>query len=152
MADLTYDAHIAWSGLAREGEGIVALGVAEVPYSAPADMGGKGEGTSPEQLLLAAVGSCYSATLYRSLQRAGLPVSRVATRVVGTVADFPRMAHVSRVVVHPVVVGADATRLEDYRDQALASRDQCLIGKAIRGSVDYEVGEVQVEVGISASL
>jgi peroxiredoxin-like protein len=140
---LTFSVNVEWTGSGRSGEGAVQAGAQRIDYSAPASMGGKGSGTSPEELLLAAVTSCYSATLYRVLERSGLPVSRVFVATSGYVEDYPQAARFARIVVHPTIAGADASRLQEYRQEALRARELCFIGKTVQGNVAYEVGEVR---------
>ncbi len=65
------------------------MGDQRVRCSAPSTMGGKGVGTSPEELLLATVTSCYSGTLFRVLGRQGLPVDHVRIDATGVVAGYP---------------------------------------------------------------
>lgn len=141
---LEFTVNIGWTGSGREGEGVVLTGGQRVAYAAPATMGGKGVGTSPEELLLAAVGSCYSATLFRVVERRGLPVERVSVDVRGFVEDYPEAARFARIVVQPTIVGGEAGALDQYGELALRARDLCFIGKAVRGNVAYEVGDVRV--------
>lgn len=75
VADLNFAVGAVWEGSGRAGSGTLFLSGHAVRYSAPETMGGRGEGTSPEELLLAAVASCYSGTLHRVIERAGLPSS-----------------------------------------------------------------------------
>ena len=62
MAELSFQSGLKWSG-GRLGSGRVAVGGEAFAFSVPASMGGLGTGTNPEELLLTAVGSCYTATL-----------------------------------------------------------------------------------------
>lgn len=145
MSELAFQVAAVWSGSGREGSGSLSLGGQSIPYSAPEPMGGKGEGASPEELLLAAVTSCYSGTLFRLAQHAGLPIARVDIRTVGTVSDYPESPRFSRITVHPTIVGGDARKLEDYRSAAAAARDKCLIGRTVRDYLEYRVGMVEVQ-------
>ncbi len=67
--DLSFSIDASWTGTGREGRGTIRSGGLEIAYSAPASMGGQGSGTSPEELLMAAVTACYSGTLFRVLQQ-----------------------------------------------------------------------------------
>ncbi len=145
MADLTFGAELRWSGRGTDGQGFVTLGEQSALYSAPASMGGKGVGTSPEQLLIAAVSACYSGTLFGLLTKAQLPVREVAIRSEGIVTGYPLLGKFAVLRVHPTIEGGDPERLADYRQEAERARDRCFIGKTIRGNVEYEVGEVSVK-------
>ncbi|KUO96046.1 OsmC family protein [Ferroacidibacillus organovorans] len=143
MADLTFQANLKWRGVGREGEGAATIAKdVTVCYSAPDAMGGKGVGTSPEELLIAAVASCYSATLFRMLQKRELAVADLQIRAVGEVTGYPLNGKFARLTVHPVIHGGDAARRENYQQVANAARDTCFIGKTIAGNVEYLVGDV----------
>ena len=144
MADLRFSTEMNWGGTGREGEGIVRLGGEQITYSAPASMGGKGVGTSPEELLIAAVASCYSGTLIGVLKKSGLPVEQVKIRAEGEVTGYPLQAKFARLQVSSVIVGADHTKLAEYQGAAVEARNKCFIGKTITGNVTYEVGEVEL--------
>lgn len=144
MADLTFSIEAEWTGTGREGEGTIytgGTGGQSISYSAPSSMGGKGTGTSPEELLISAVTACYSGTLFAILKRSELPVTRIQIRSEGVVSDYPLKAKFSRLIVTPVIYGADASREQDYSQAALSARNRCFIGKTIIGNVSYEVGQ-----------
>src|ERR1039458_978490 len=102
MTELAFGATVWWTGCGRDGAGGVSTGGQELEYSAPRSMGGRGKGTSPEELLVSAVASCYAGTLYHLLARDGLPAEEVRVRATGTVGDFPgAKARFSQVIVHP---------------------------------------------------
>ena len=145
VAELRFAVGAVWAGSGREGSGTLFLSGQAVPYSAPDTMGGRGEGTSPEELLLAAVASCYSGTLYRVVQRAGLPIARVKLRTEGVVSDYPRAARFSAITVHPTIVGGDVAKRDAYLEAAAAARNQCFIGRTVRDYLDYRVGAVDVQ-------
>ncbi len=145
MSDLTFTIRAEWAGSGGEGEGTLNTGGQRLRYSAPANMGGKGVGTSPEELLLAAVTSCYSGTLFRVLERQQLPVQRVAIKTTGTVEGYPKEARYSRLMVSPIILGGDPDRQPAYEAAAIQSRDLCFIGKTVRDYLDYVVGPVEVQ-------
>lgn len=152
MDDLTFEADVQWQGRGREGRGTVATGGQRLAYSAPGSMGGRGTGSSPEDLLVSAVASCYSGTLFHLLARDGLPGEEVLVHAVGVVSGYPsREAHVSRIVVHPTIVAGDSTRQSDYERCARTAREHCFIGRALRDSITYAVGDVSVSTGIPAA-
>jgi osmotically inducible protein OsmC len=145
MADLSFSIRAEWAGSGREGEGVMETGGEHLRYSAPSSMGGKGVGTSPEELLLAAVTSCYSGTLFRVLERQGLPVERLRIETAGVVEGYPRDPRYGRVTVSPVILGGDPSRTPAYEAAAQQSRDLCFIGKTIRDYLEYVVGDVAVK-------
>jgi peroxiredoxin-like protein len=142
--DLAFKIQAEWSGLGREGEGTLHLGDHAVRYSGPANMGGKGVGASPEDLLLAAVTACYSGTLMHVLRQAELPADSVAIETDGTVEGFPGQAVFSAIVVNPTIRGGDARRTDAYLEAAERARQHCFIGRTVRDYLDYRVGTVTV--------
>lgn len=141
---LTFDVDLEWSGSGKSGVGRIRTVNLVFAFAPPESMGGCGVGASPEDLLVAAVSSCYSATLLGTLRRAGLSAAGVRVAARGEVEGFPAAARFARIVVSPTVVGGDATRLTEYEEAARAARDRCFVGRTIAGNVAYEVGEVAV--------
>jgi organic hydroperoxide reductase OsmC/OhrA len=136
------------SGVASESMEAAISKLATVPtrFRSRPPWGGKGEGTSPEELLTLAVCACFTATLFALLARARLAVDRVEVAARGVVAEYPgEQAHFAEVRVSPTVHGGEAEKLEEYVKFACRARDRCFIGRTFRGNVAYEVGEVSVE-------
>lgn len=146
MSDLSFNVTLAWKGTGRLGEGTAQLAEScSVIYSAPESMGGQGVGTSPEEFLIAAVSSCYSATLFGLLRKEGLAVDEVKIRAEGMVTGYPLQAKFSHLTVHPTILGGNPEQEEDYGNVAQRAREKCFIGKTIAGNVEYQVGEVLVQ-------
>jgi organic hydroperoxide reductase OsmC/OhrA len=99
-------------------------------------------GQRPEMLLTAAIASSYAVTLRDSLSAVALPRTDVSVSARGALTLVSGRIRLTRVVVEPAIRGADAARPEAYQRAAVAARDDCLIGRAIRGNVAYVVGEV----------
>lgn len=143
MTDLMFESEVSWEGRGREGAGVATTGGQTLVYSAPSSMGGRGVGTSPEELLVSAVASCYSGTLFHLLLRDGLPAHDVVTHLMGVVSDYPsRNARFSRIIVNPTIMGADPDRFAEYQACARTAREHCFIGRALHATISYEVGEV----------
>lgn len=144
VADLRFEIDAEWTGRGRDGEGTIRAGEETIHYSGPANMGGKGTGTNPEELLLAGVTACYSATLFRVVQQAGLAINAVRIRTEGVVTDYPVAAKFSRLTVHPTIVGGSPSDQDAYVKAAQEARQQCFIGRTVQGYLDYSVGTVTV--------
>ena len=143
--DLFFDVRAEWAGVGKQGEGKMRVGEHRLAYSAPAAMGGKGVGTSPEDLLLAAVTACYSGTLMRVLNQSHLPAESVAIHTDGMVEGYPLNAKFSRITVNPMIRGGDVSRKGEYEKAAEIARDRCFIGRTVRDYLTYAVGEVAIE-------
>ena len=142
--ELSFEVSAKWTGIGRQGEGEMVLGAGSIPYSAPANMGGKGVGTSPEEFLLAAVTSCYSGTLMGVLHHAQLPGVTVEIKTEGQVTEYPEHARFARITVHPTIKGGDAARQGKYEEACQVARDRCFIGRTVRDYLEYTVGTVTV--------
>lgn len=144
MHELPFQVELEWSGSGRDGAGRIATDDVRFEISTPASMGGRGIGTNPEELLICAVASCYTATLFGVLRCAGLPAASVNTDACGTVTGYPGHARFERLVVSPTIVDGDPARVHEYEQAAAAAHDRCFIGRTIAGNVDYRVGGVTI--------
>lgn len=144
MNDLSFAVDLRWSGIGREGAGEIQADDLTFELSAPGSMGGRGVGTNPEELLVCAVSSCYTATLFAVLVRTELPVSSLAISANGTVTGFPRRPRFARLKVTPTILGGDVTRQAEYEAAAALAHDRCVIGGALAPEVTYEVGSVDI--------
>lgn len=142
--ELSFEVELEWSGGGRDGAGMILTDDLEIEYSAPASMGGRGVGSNPEELLVSAVGACYSATLFSLLRRAELPARAVRIAAAGTVSDYPLRARFARLTVSPTILDGDPARHGEYEQTAAAAIERCFVGRTIGGNVDYELGSVTV--------
>jgi peroxiredoxin-like protein len=144
MKDLAFDIELRWAGTGRDGIGEIPTDDVMIDLSAPESMGGRGVGTNPEELLVSAVSSCYTATLFGALRRARLPVASLAVSASGNVTGFPGDARFDRLAVSPTILGGDPSRQAEYETAAALAHDRCLIGNALATEVTYEVSSVTV--------
>ncbi len=143
--DLVFNVTADWSGVGNAGQGTMHIGTDNYVYSAPANMGGKGVGASPEDFLIAAVTACYSGTLMRVLAQQRLAADSLTIQTVGTVADFPEKARFARITVNPTIKGGDPSQRDEYERAAEEARERCFIGKTVRDYLRYEVGMVTID-------
>jgi peroxiredoxin-like protein len=144
MPDLNFAVELLWSETGRDGVGEIHTDDLTIDLSAPESMGGRGVGTNPEELLVSAVSSCYTATFFGVLRRARLPVESLAVSASGSVTGFPEHARFDRLAVRPTILGGDPLRHSEYEAAAVLAHDHCLIGHALAPEVTYEVGSVRV--------
>ena len=144
MTDLTFNAELMWSGTGREGAGEIQAEGLALDLSGPESMGGRGVGTNPEELLVCAVSSCFTMTLFAVLRRAQLPVDSLSVAASGTVTGFPGHARFARIVVSPTILGGDVERQAEYEEAADIAHYRCLIGRTLGPEVLYQVGSVRV--------
>lgn len=142
MAELTFSSLLTWSG-GKVGPGLVEAGGQSVQFSVPASMGGLGTGTNPEELLLSAVGSCFTATLAAILEAARLPVASLQVRAEGIVTEYPGpAARVATITVSPTFSGIEPGREKEYEQGAERARERCFIGRHLDPRVSYRIGEI----------
>lgn len=143
MADLSFSTKTTWSG-GRLSSGLLVTGGQTVQFSVPASMGGLGAGTNPEELLLSAVGACYTATLAAILEAGRLPSAAFEVNVEGIVSDYPGPeARIAAITVHPTFTGAESGRQHEYESAAGRAREKCFIGRHLGSQVSYRLGEIR---------
>jgi peroxiredoxin-like protein len=149
MGELSFNVELRWSGTGRDGAGEIQADGLALELSGPKSMGGRGVGTSPEELLVCAVSSCYTATLFAVLRRVRLPVDSVAVAAIGTVTGFPRQARFATILVSPTILGGAPDRQEEYEASAIFAHERCFIGHSLAPEVDYKVGSVTVQAEVA---
>jgi osmotically inducible protein OsmC len=94
--------------------------------------------TSPEELIAAAHGSCFSMALSARLAKNGTPASRLAVR---TVITFDNVGGGWKIVQSALTVratapGLDAAKLTELAEDA---KDNCPVSVALKGNVEITV-------------
>jgi peroxiredoxin-like protein len=112
------------------------------PLSVPAEFGGRGAGTNPEELLASAIAGCYSITFGIIAATRRLPFLGIETKAVGHVEQNGASFTYTHVVVRPTIrLQADAT--EDQEKLALDMAHKadlyCIITNAVRDKVRIEI-------------
>ncbi|AJE49855.1 OsmC family protein [Paenibacillus polymyxa] len=126
-----------WNG-GRNSDGRIEAGQLRTAISIPAEMGGPGVGTNPDEMLLGAAATCYLITLAAMMERASLPVASLALESEGIVEVTNNIFTYRRIVHRPrVLLSVDAT--ESQIEQALRLAEQaetsCMISRAVAGNV-----------------
>lgn len=136
----TGTAEARWTGRPPEGEGRVALesGAHAGRFGPP------GPGpvrTDPEELLAAALASCFAMALSAGLERAGHAGAQVRTEARATLAKTREGPGITEVEVAVEVEGTEADT-DELRRLAEAAFAGCPVAKAL-GSVPARLGEVR---------
>ncbi|MCL6632185.1 MAG: OsmC family protein [Alicyclobacillus herbarius] len=135
---LTYTVFGTWSG-DKSGNGTLRLGEnTTVHYSIPQNLGGSGQGTNPEELLLSAAAGCYTLTLAILLQNRHIPYHRIDIETQGFVENEGGLRY-DRIVHQPVIYVDNLT--DEQRILRLAEHAEltCMVSSALRGNVDVIV-------------
>jgi organic hydroperoxide reductase OsmC/OhrA len=141
MDSLDFDVHVSWSGTGRQRGGQIDGDNLVLKLSTPESMSGPGAGT---KLYVSAVSAWYAETLFRVLERAGLPVMSLRVAVTGRLRGFPNRTRVAQVAFSPAIVGGDLHRLDEYDQAAQSARERCVIGGRFGPGVVYQVGPVRI--------
>ena len=131
-------AHTTWEGDLASGSGTFTVGSGAIgpqPVSWAARTEEPGGKTSPEELIAAALSSCFSMALSGALAKAGTPPTTLETDAVAnfgqTDAGF-RMTKID-VRVRGTVEGLDE---EAFRAAAENAKENCPVSQALKGNVE----------------
>jgi len=134
-------AHTTWEGDLMSGSGTVTLGSGATgpqQVSWPARTEESGGKTSPEELIAAALSSCFSMALSHALAEAGTPPKKLETEAVATfdrTDDGFRMTKID-VTVRGQVDGIDENTFREAAEEAKAG---CPVSQALKGNVELSV-------------
>ena len=126
MPRIERTAGIVWEGNVARGQGGLSAGsgaFAELPFTLATRIGAPEGKTSPEELLAAAHGGCFTMSLASELTQAGTPPGRLDVTVTIVMDEVPEQGHQivgSVVQVRAEVDGADDAAL----DAAIAKADE----------------------------
>jgi lipoyl-dependent peroxiredoxin len=131
-------AHTTWEGDLASGSGVFTLGTGvtgpqQVTWRARAE--DASAGTSPEELIAAALSSCFSMALSGALARAGTPPTKLETDVVSSFTGGVGLTSLA-VTVRGVVDGVDESAFREAAEQA---KEGCPVSKALMGNVEITV-------------
>jgi peroxiredoxin-like protein len=115
-----------------------STGVPDLRSAAPADFDGPGDAWSPEQLLLAAVASCFTLTFRAVAQASRIAWSELAVGVEGTVDKQDGVMRFTEIVVRPrlaLAPGADADRARRALEK---SEKACLVSASLATPIRLE--------------
>jgi len=133
---------LEWSSV--DGAGNIATTFGGVTFSEFArPVANRGE-LSPESLLLAAVASSYGIALAGLLHDRSLPSTRVVIHADGFIANEQGKPYITRVMLRTTILGAHVPSQTAYKKATIAARDECIVGRSVRGNVAFGVGEVTI--------
>ena len=133
---------VTWSG-DETGGGVAAAadGSYTIPLGGSTHLGGSGKGANPEELLLAAVGSCFIATWAIFLKKLGLQYSEPSVGLAAELGKDPAGGfRLNRIridcrVPEPLLA---ASRAQVEKSLQLAEK-YCIISKVARAAMPLEV-------------
>jgi osmotically inducible protein OsmC len=127
MPRIVRDADVVWEGNLARGAGAISAAssgaFSSLPYSLPTRIGGSPDKTSPEELLAAAHGGCFTMSLAGELTGAGTPPGRLDVRCRITMDEIEGRGHLivhSALDVRAHVAGLDEAAFAQAVDAAHA--------------------------------
>jgi osmotically inducible protein OsmC len=122
------------SGTVTLGSG--ATGPQQVSWRARTEL--PGGSTSPEELIAAALSSCFSMAFSNGLAQAGTPPTKLETDAVTTFDRTDEGYRITKIelTVRGQVEGADE---EAFRKAAEEAKDGCPVSQALKGNVELSV-------------
>lgn len=134
-----------WTG-GRDGQGTTLPEVSqfEFPLRVPTEYQGPGgeHQTNPEEMFTATIASCYAITFGIIAANRKLPVASVRVEALGEVEQNGASFKYKSITLRPVislVEGTDASRHQEVLDYAIKTDLYCIIGNAVRGSVEIRI-------------
>ena len=136
-----HTASATWNGDLMSGSGTFSLGsgaATDVGLTWRARAEDASAGTSPEELIAAALASCFSMALAHGLAQAGTPAQRIETEAVATFDRTDEGFRVTtiRLSVRGRLDGADEAA---FREAAQTAKENCPVSKALEGNVAIEL-------------
>jgi osmotically inducible protein OsmC len=130
-----YTAEATSTGDGRSGHVVSSDGRLDLGFAPPAEMGGSGDGTNPEQLFAAGYSACFHSALRLMARRAGVdPGQSTVTAQVGIGPEGDYYGLVVTLVI--VIPGLDRART---RELAEAAHQVCPYSRATRGNISVEL-------------
>jgi lipoyl-dependent peroxiredoxin len=136
-----HTASATWQGDLMGGSGAFSLGsgaARDVGLTWRARAEDASAGTSPEELVAAALASCFSMALSHGLAQAGTPPTRIET---DATAAFDRTDAGFRVTTIRLGVRGEVDGVDEaaFREAAETAKANCPVSKALEGNVAIEL-------------
>lgn len=141
-----YPIDVAWTG-GRQGSGKAVAGHSKTTTSiaVPEEFKGAGGGTNPEEMLTAAIASCYTITFGIIAENRKIPVKSLNVEATGEVEEIGPTFTYKSVTIRPRIV-LDGSATDDQKkiaeDMAHKADNYCIITNAVRGKVEITVEPV----------
>jgi osmotically inducible protein OsmC len=130
-----YTAEATSTGDGRSGHVVSSDHRLDLDLALPAEMGGSGDGTNPEQLFAAGYSACYHNALRLVARRAGVdPGESTVTAEVGIGPEGDAYGLVVTLIIHIPSLDRERTR-----ELAEAAHQVCPYSRATRGNISVEL-------------
>jgi osmotically inducible protein OsmC len=130
-----HSANATWNGDLMGGQGRFSLGsgaAQDVGITWRARAEDASAGTSPEELIAAALASCFSMALSHGLAQAGTPATQLDTEAT---ASFQGGVGITGIALR-VRGRVDGAAEDAFRQAAETAKENCPVSKALKGNVE----------------
>ena len=126
------------SGGGRDGEVVSESGRIDLELQPPAEMGGSGDGSNPEELFSAGYAACFNGALHLVAKNAGveLPEGTTVKATVGIGKDDVDDGFGLTADIHVHAPGLDAAKAQELAE---AADGFCPYSKATKGNIAHQV-------------
>ena len=139
MKPLPHRYAVLLGGGAEEGyAALAAAGLPSLPSAPPPEFDGPGDAWSPEQLLLAAVGSCFHFSLRAIARASRLDFISLELAVEGTVDRRDGALRFTEVVLRPRLLIPAGTDQERARRVLERAEKTCLVSRSLSSPIRLE--------------
>jgi Ohr subfamily peroxiredoxin len=126
------EGHARMSGHARSSDGLLDLNLAF-----PAELGGTGQGTNPEQLLAAGYAACFQGALALVARQAGVDASQATVTSAVTLGRDPDDGGYA--IAAKLTIGLPGVDREKSEQVVAQAHQLCPYSKAIRNNAEVEL-------------
>ena len=138
--------HLVWSGALQPARTletfsrdlVLRCGGVSIPMSAAPDFRGDPLRANPEQLFVASVSACQALTYLYLAARGAIAIVEYSDDAVGTLESDHGRVRITRVVLRPRIVVADATHGQKARDLVEKAHRACFIANSVTAEVTVE--------------
>jgi peroxiredoxin-like protein len=136
-----FSVRAAWRGDALGSGSVSKPNFPSVPIAGATVLGGAGSGANPEELLLAALASCFINTWAIFVKKLNLDQPELSLEVSGELGKDPNGGYrMERALIRPAVPRALLAANRAGVEKALALAEKyCIISKVVRASMELRV-------------
>ncbi|MER3402758.1 MAG: hypothetical protein C4337_05550 [Armatimonadota bacterium] len=140
----TFEVFAEWTGDSNSVGTLRSPSGLHCQFAVPTDFGGPGGCPSPEELLLAALASCYGITIAYMAELKKLPLLKQTLRVQGIVERDPqtrrlRFTRFNLALHFTVSVAATEAQVESILKLAKDAKSYCLVSNSLSEQIQFEV-------------
>ena len=136
----TFECKATWKG-GLDGSGTLSCSGLETQFSAPTELNGSGQGTNPEELLLAASSTCFLITLSALLNRANTTARGLSLHSKIAADGSPSFS--IKAIHHELKISLDPRSTKEAFDKVKELTHQveqfCMVTRALKPNVLFEV-------------